>query len=430
MRTDALNREAVQIMKSNDRGGYTVPTARLYPYQWNWDSAFAALGFATFDRPRAWREIEMLFEGQWVDGMIPHIIFRRDDPDYFPGPGVWQTDTTPPTTGHSQPPVIASVVRRLVESGGAFDVERARALYPKLMAYHRWFHAARDPAGTGVVAVVHPWESGRDNCPDWDAGMAGIEIAPDLEDYVRRDTAHVDASERPSKDQYDKFLTLIRDGRALHWDQREIAARGQFFVADPGIQFILLRADRDLLILAEQFGTPADRDLLRGWIAQSDVGSASLWNEKAGGFTARDLRSGTPSPGLSSASFLAFWAGTGTPDQRHRLSTEARRIGRDMAYMLPSWDPGASGFEPRRYWRGPIWLVVNYLVAEGFAEAGMDDLAVRIREDSRKLIEQAGFYEYFNPLDGEGLGGGAFTWTAAIWLAWASPSPESARQAA
>ena len=30
----------------NDRGGYTVPTEGLYPYQWNWDSAFVALGFA------------------------------------------------------------------------------------------------------------------------------------------------------------------------------------------------------------------------------------------------------------------------------------------------------------------------------------------------------------------------------------------------
>ena len=28
--------EAIRIIKMNDRGGYTVPTNRLYPYQWNW----------------------------------------------------------------------------------------------------------------------------------------------------------------------------------------------------------------------------------------------------------------------------------------------------------------------------------------------------------------------------------------------------------
>ncbi len=32
------------ILRANDRGGYCVPTARLYPFQWNWDSAFVAHG--------------------------------------------------------------------------------------------------------------------------------------------------------------------------------------------------------------------------------------------------------------------------------------------------------------------------------------------------------------------------------------------------
>jgi len=46
--SDSLDAQAKSILLTNDRGGYTVPTARLYPYQWNWDSAFVALGFATF----------------------------------------------------------------------------------------------------------------------------------------------------------------------------------------------------------------------------------------------------------------------------------------------------------------------------------------------------------------------------------------------
>ncbi|MGI9490790.1 MAG: MGH1-like glycoside hydrolase domain-containing protein, partial [Geminicoccaceae bacterium] len=50
--TADLDRQAIDILKANDQGGFTIPTPRLYPYQWNWDSAFAALGFATFDRER------------------------------------------------------------------------------------------------------------------------------------------------------------------------------------------------------------------------------------------------------------------------------------------------------------------------------------------------------------------------------------------
>ena len=68
-----LNAQARDILVRNDRGGYTVPTHGLYPYQWNWDSAFVALGFAEFDRDRAWQEIETLISGQWDDGMIPAI---------------------------------------------------------------------------------------------------------------------------------------------------------------------------------------------------------------------------------------------------------------------------------------------------------------------------------------------------------------------
>ena len=96
----ALDEQARAILRGNDRGGYTVPTAGLYPYQWNWDSAFAAWGFAQFDIDRAWLEMETLFSGQWPSGMVPHILFHRPDPGYFPGPDVWGADRGPiPSSG-------------------------------------------------------------------------------------------------------------------------------------------------------------------------------------------------------------------------------------------------------------------------------------------------------------------------------------------
>src|SRR5690606_21224937 len=76
---------AVEVLKENDWGTYTVPTKGLYPFQWNWDSCFTAIGQAHFDESRAWTEIETLFEHQWPDGMVPHIIFHKHDDGYFPG---------------------------------------------------------------------------------------------------------------------------------------------------------------------------------------------------------------------------------------------------------------------------------------------------------------------------------------------------------
>ena len=69
---------ARDILRRNDRGGYTVPTDALYPFQWNWDSAFCAMGFATFDIDRALTELEFLYSGQWASGLVPHIMFHRD----------------------------------------------------------------------------------------------------------------------------------------------------------------------------------------------------------------------------------------------------------------------------------------------------------------------------------------------------------------
>ena len=40
---------------------------------------------------------------------------------------------------------------------------KVRPLAEKADAWHRWFYRARDPAGTGLVAILHPWESGRDH---------------------------------------------------------------------------------------------------------------------------------------------------------------------------------------------------------------------------------------------------------------------------
>ncbi len=83
---------------------------------------------------------------------------------------------------------------------------------------------------------------------------------------------------------------------------------------------------------------------------------------------------------------------------------------------VPSTLPGEPGFEPKRYWRGPVWAVVNYLIARGFARQGMSDHARLVDDATQTAIREVGFCEYFDPLTREGLGGGTFSWTAAIAL--------------
>ena len=418
MRSD-LDEQAVAILRRNDRGGYTVPTHGLYPYQWNWDSAFVALGFAEFDRDRAWTEIETLVSGQWADGMIPHIIFHKADPGYFPGPSVWGTGKTPPTSGITQPPVLATVVRQLWQAEGADPGHpRLRRLYDACLASHRWFHRFRDPLGNGLVMVTHNWETGRDNSSEWDDALARVDTSG-VGSYQRRDTGHVDAAMRPTAAEYDRYVAILQFGRNCGWNHRTIADKGPFRVVDVGMSMELLRANRDLCAIAAALGDTATVQELNDRIALSETGMDWLWNDTAGAYCSRDVTTGESSGLVTNASFLAFYAGVGSAAQRKRLIAALARLTTSATYMLPSLEAGSRAYDHQRYWRGPIWLVVSYMVAIGLAEAGHGDWAERIRADSAKLIAKSGFYESFSPETGAGSGGNDFSWTAAMWLAWA-----------
>jgi hypothetical protein len=425
-----LDRSAEEILRANDRGGYTVPNGRVYPFQWNWDSAFVALGFDTFDRGRAWTEVETLFRAQWSDGFLPHIVFWKDDPGYFPGPSVWGTGKDPVTSGITQPPVAATVVKKLWENAGA-DGEhgdyraRLEALFPKLMDWHRWFRDYRDPDRRGIVVAMHPWETGRDNSPEWDVPGEAIDVS-NVGDYVRRDTSHLDSKMRPTKVEYDRYLALVQFGRANGWDHGAISRSNPFRVADVGMSMILLRANRDLLALAAELGRDAEVRELQDLVRTAEQGIHWLWDDEKRSWCSRDLITGRSSGYVTSVSFLSFYAGLRDAQRDAAMLAHLDRIASAVPYLMPSLDPEDPGFQMIRYWRGPVWAVVNYMIGTGLGEAGHDHWAERVRSDTRALIERNGFYEAFSPLDATGSGGDDFSWTAAIWLTWARAAAEKA----
>jgi len=427
MSKSSLDARAKAILQTNDRNGYTVPTDRLYPYQWNWDSACVALGFSVYDRNRAWQELFLLLEGQWDDGMVPHIIFRQDDPDYFPGPSVWQTPPAAYNTGGiSQPPVLSSVILELVETGGEHDLNQAEKMFDHLFRWHEWWHHSRTPKDSHLIATVHPWETGRDNCPDWEPGLRRMRKANDLPSYVRRDVDHVDPAMRPSDEQYDKYVSIIMAGRALEWDQRRLTDEGPFLMYDPGQIFILQRADKDLLKLADRLSRSVEAARLADWSAATASDIDRIWNPEFGAFCARDVRSGEFSDGFTNASALCFYADCGSRTQMLASLDHIHRVSHKVDYLLPSWDPGHPNFDSECYWRGPLWPQMNYLLWKGFVESGQTYLASRVQSDLAAAIGKSGFWECFDPIAGTGCVGSDFSWTAALWLAWLSPSQQEA----
>ncbi len=414
---NALDAEARRILNLNDRGGYTVPTDGLYPYQWNWDSAFAAYGFAQFNIDRAWQELESLMAGQWASGMVPHILFHKEDARYFPGPDVWGGVGPIPSSGISQPPVAATFARRVYEMDPLAGKERMSAIYEGLRRWHQWFLKWRTDEN-GAICVTHPWEAGRDNTPEWDGPLKRIDPVG-VGEYKRRDTSHVNPEMRPTKFDYDRYIWLVNLGRNLDWDDAKLKEANPFRVADPTMTFLLLRAHRDLQALGEALNLPTDG--MDADIALLEAGARSLWNPKLQCYDAKDVMADEWAGCVSSASFLCWGAGI----ENERMVAHFDRVMQAVKYGVPSHDPHSDRFEPKRYWRGPSWAIVNYLIGTGMELSTDADVRARGRalaENTREAIAKFGFAEYFDPLTGEPAGGSTFTWTAAVWLGWASPT--------
>ncbi len=407
---ELYEQEARQVLMDNDRGSFSIPTQGLYPFQWNWDSGFAALGYASFDLDRAWTELETLFSGQWPNGMVPHILFHEDSSDYFPGPEVWGRTSGPiPSSGITQPPVAPTIAKMIWEKDRDFGRDRIRTLLPKMLRWHQWFMNSR--LNEEVIVATHPWESGRDNSPDWDDALTTLKIE-DVPAYTRKDTSRVDPSMRPTQEEYDKYLWLVHLGRKANWVESELEAKNPFRVGDPGLTFIVLRAARDLAALSLEFGH--DIGGLKEDIARLEDGLNFLWNPDLNAYTARSVKTKAFADSITSASFLCWYGGVDSKTMHVHL----RHVLEEVHYVIPSLDSRSPKFDRSRYWRGPTWAIMNFMIAKGLHEHAYPE-AARLLKATRAMIKKGGFAEYFDPYTGGPKGGMHFTWTAAVWLFWA-----------
>lgn len=436
MTTQELDQRARDVLDKNDHGGYTVPREKLYPFQWNWDSCLVALGFSTYNEARAWQELETLFSGQWDNGMVPHIVFHREKTStYCPGPAHWQAknEQGEDTSGISNPPIAAHVIRQLLEEAKDKDLarEKAQSLFPKVFRWHKWWHDKRDPQGKGLVVSYHPWETGRDNSHDWRQLLAEVPLDK-LEPYERKDIEFVPADERPNQKEYDAFMALVQLGRKCDYDDDYLYEHSPFKVADTTVNFILARADRDLLWVANQLGKDRYSDeitALEGWIPKTRAALVRLWNKEEESYQPISFANGYDNRhvgGTSSAAFLAFLPGCDNDKKAHALLAKLEHWSATHL-LVPSYDPHHEDYDALRYWKGPVWAIMNYMIYKGLRTSGHHRAGLQLAADTAALMESGGFAEYYNPDNGDPLGGNQFSWTAAMWLYWLSPMRDELR---
>lgn len=447
--TEQLAWWAEKVLRGNDMGGWTKPAPNLYPHQWSWDSAFIAIGLARLDVRRAARELRTLFAHQWATGKVPHIVFDPNAPpgSYFPSADHWacaaaSPDAPPNTSGLCQPPVHAIAALRIWEA--ARDMEQIvfahgflREIYPRLFSWHRYLATFRDPEGSGLVTIYHPWESGTDNSPRWDTALAAVEVG-DMEPYARRDLQHVeDASQRPTDAEYDRYLWLVESMKRARCDEGAIYETHPFLVKDVLFSSILVAANEALLEIAEITGAPDDeRATIEGWIERGLHGLEELWEPELGLYLDHDLRAGEPLRALTVAGFAPLVAGHMNPERLEALLTTLDSpmfVGcPGLRWSLPpSTSPEDPRFHPRSYWRGPTWPVVNWLLWWSLLRAGELERAERLRQATLAQLAEGGFGEYFEPFTGRSLGSNDQSWSAAVVIDWlASGSQTEVREAA
>lgn len=420
------------VLEANRQGNWTTP-AEMYPHQWLWDSCFIAIGLSTYDPQRAAKEILSLFRGQWRNGMLPHIIFGQSH-DYWEGPEFWRSELSPDspeglhTSGFTQPPLPALAAWRVAQR--LSDIE-ARAFledaYQALVAYHRWLYRERDVRRQGLVALIHPWETGMDTTPPWMrlirrlkaplwlALVERLRMSGPL-GLFRQDFRQVPPSQRYSNLDALKLASPVLAYRQRHYDTQAILARPLLKVESDLFNAILIAANDSLAQIAQRLGQKLPQDLMQK-AAQTKSALESLWDHQSNQYFSRNLRSGQLIKVSSVSTLVVLFSGSissESADKLVKLMLNPKKYW--TAYPLPSVPTDSSSFHPLRYWQGPTWVNINWLVIQGLLKHGYRPEASQLAARTTQMIERAGFGEYFSPLSGKKLGADNFSWTAALYL--------------
>lgn len=427
-----LIEQAQNILNTNSQpGGYTIPCKGLYPFQWKWDAGFIAIGYAHYDIEKAKTEITSLLSSQWLNGFIPHIVFHQESDTYFPGPDFHQAELNPlsnknyPSTGMTQPPVVGFTLEKIyhIAKDKKDILDFIKDNIDKVYNSHNYFYSCRDPKNEGLVYIYHNWESGTDNSPVWDD--IWLTMNPPEYKVERKDIKIVDPSERPTNREYDHYLHIIDIAKEHNYDDKKIAELSPFLVQDPLFNTLLIKSNQSLINLYQIIGGNEDKiKQLKEWQTKSiNSFNDKLYNADLGAYVYYDLRNEKYINQISSSSFAPLYAGIPSKEQAANIvATMVDKFGGENRYLCASFDPESDRFNPKKYWRGPVWINMNWFLYYGLLDYGYDELANKIKSDSLELISKAGFYEYFNPnkevyeFENGGYGGSDFSWTAALYL--------------
>jgi hypothetical protein len=377
------------------------------------------------------KELQNLFSAQWKNGMLPQIIFNRKSlGKYFPEPDFWQTERSPDspdnylTSGITMPPIHGVAALKIYEN--AKDKEKVvpflEWIYPKLLLSHRYLYTERNINGDGLIHIRHPWESGMDNSPAWDRVLERINLSEvKLPEYERKDTeSGVSAEMRPTNKYYDYFVYLLEIFKKAGYSEKEIARDCPFLVSGPLFNAILCASDEALIKISDMIGEPY-KEIEEWYELTARSIRDKLYHEARGIFDAYDMRSKKLLELETASGFMPIFGGAASSIQAARIyeylnSKSFCALHQGNCFTIPSFDTQKEGFKRENYWRGPVWININWMLVHGLRRYGFHQRADSLARNILELPIRFGFYEYFDSFDGRGYGSNNFSWTASLFL--------------
>ena len=260
--------------------------------------------------------------------------------------------------GMQVPGILCWATLQLYYRTGSLDL--LEQTYAAFADNNRYWYNTTDPDGNGLCE----WSglvSGWDNSPRWDTGPVE---AVDLNSWLCLDQQ-----------------TLAQMATLLHKPPAEVA--GWWRAANRTAQLI------------------QDR----------------LWDEEAGLFFDYSTKTNSSVAVITPATFFTLLPGVATPTQARRMAAQLSNASTlRTSFPLPVISRSDKTYNASWYWRGPVWININWITIIGLQEYGLTE-AAWLRKATLSLVARTDMQrEYYNSVTGEGLGAENFMWTGALFV--------------
>jgi hypothetical protein len=370
---------------------YTCPAKENGAYlpQWLWDSCFHAIVYRWFDPSMAWAELQSLLVHQIQSGndagMIPHMAYLKENGDEFDQNLFQQANHSIIT----QPPLISCAALEVHTLNP--NPEILASLYEGLLFYHNWFDRRRDLENDHLVAIIHPWESGWDSSQRWD-------------DLMGVDASEPDVSKKLANKRF-KLIDLLLDNGC---DAAKIARHPEGFYVKP-VDFNAIRlADLESLIEIAKIIGKGKNQIRKLMVKAGQIRESIQKNfihSRKTKLRVTDLFSIDPPVNFSesAAKFILLFGNCCSSPQAKQLVKELFKNNSpyNTRFIIPTTPKNNSSFDGQQYWRGNVWMPVNWLIFRGLINYGYLREAEMLAIRSLDLVSKSGFCEFFCPITGE-----------------------------